>query len=399
MVGGTNLKIGGWHDQKWNAKCRELEEFKAEHGNCIVPTTEGLLGGWVHTQRTARKKGKLSKQRIQRLDEIGFVWNPRGPPWDERFRELTRYKAEHGHCNVLQSQGSLGIWVSTQRVAYKNRKLVAGRAQKLNDIGFDWGTTRGALTTWDERLRELTKYKAEHGHCNVPAIQGPLGKWVDHQRSARKKGKLSKERIEQFDDLGFNWGTTLPTWDERLGELTNYKSKHSDCNVAQSHGPLGHWVNTQRATRKKGKLSEERVQKLETIGFVWNPLSTQPLPWNSRYRELEAFKANQGHCNVPQGQGSLGEWVKNLRQRKGNLSKKRIQQLDELGFNWGTTRGSSPTWQDRYNELKEYKKEHGDCNVPLNHGPLGLWVSIQRKVRTRLLSKERIQLLNEIGFE
>ena len=34
-------------------------------------------------------------------------------------------------------------------------------------------------------------------------------------------------------------------------------------------------------------------------------------------------------------------------------------------------------------ELKKYKKEHGDCNVPLDYGPnptLGIWVDSQRKV-------------------
>ena len=53
----------------------------------------------------------------------------------------------------------------------------------------------------------------------------------------------------------------------------------------------------------------------------------------------------------------------------------------------------------RYNELKEYKSKHGDCDVPLNQGPLGLWVSIQRKHKYKLLSKERVQLLNEIGLQ
>ena len=32
---------------------------------------------------------------------------------------------------------------------------------------------------------------------------------------------------------------------------------------------LGKWVERQRATRKDGKLSEERAQKLDQIGFEW----------------------------------------------------------------------------------------------------------------------------------
>ena len=33
---------------------------------------------------------------------------------------------------------------------------------------------------------------------------------------------------------------------------------------------LGIWITTQRTTYKKGTLSEERIEKLESIGMVWN---------------------------------------------------------------------------------------------------------------------------------
>ena len=49
------------------------------------------------------------------------------------------------------------------------------------------------------------KYKAKHGHCNVPTRQGSLGKWVNNQRSAYTKGKLSVERVRKLDDIGFGW--------------------------------------------------------------------------------------------------------------------------------------------------------------------------------------------------
>ena len=35
------------------------------------------LGSWTSTQRTLFNKGKLSTDRIKRLDDAGFVWNAR----------------------------------------------------------------------------------------------------------------------------------------------------------------------------------------------------------------------------------------------------------------------------------------------------------------------------------
>ena len=103
--------------------------------------------------------------------------------WDEWFRELDAFKAKHGHCNVPQKQGPLGVWVHSQRP--KKGKLSEDRAQKLDDLGFNWGTRRGPRGTWDERLGALTDYKSQHGHCNIPQRQGPLGSWASSQRTGR----------------------------------------------------------------------------------------------------------------------------------------------------------------------------------------------------------------------
>ena len=55
---------------------------------------------------------------------------------------------------------------------------------------------------------ELVAYEAIHGHTNVPQNDNEnkkLGKWVMNQRSAKKKKKLSKERVKLLNEIGFNW--------------------------------------------------------------------------------------------------------------------------------------------------------------------------------------------------
>ena len=260
------LRMG--HEEKWNAKCRDLEAFKAKQGHCNVPRGHGNMGRWVADQRTARKNEKLCEDRVQKLDALGFDWALK-LTWNERLDELTKYKAEHGHCNVPRSHESLGRWVDKQRVKRKKGKLLSEeRVQKLGDIGFVWNPT----PSWDERLGELVKYKAEHGDCNVPQSQGSLGTWVNNQRIARKRGKLSEERARKLDALGFDWSprSTQPTWEESLGELTEYKAEHGHCNVPMRQGSLGKWVDSQRQAYKNGQMDVGRVQKLEGIDFVWN---------------------------------------------------------------------------------------------------------------------------------
>ena len=55
-------------------------------------------------------------------------------------------------------------------------------------------------------------------------------------------------------------------------ELVAYKAIHGHTNVSKNDNEnkkLGKWVNTQRNAKTKDKLSEERVNKLNEIGFVW----------------------------------------------------------------------------------------------------------------------------------
>lgn len=150
-----SLEPANRRDRNWDAMCRNLEDYKAAHGHSNVPRGSSL-GAWVHAQRTARKKDRLSGDRVRKLDRLGMNWG-NAQRWDERLDELTRYKAAHGHCKVAEKQGPLGTWVLTQRKARRRDKLSEDRVRRLDELGFDWGTARAAPSTWDNRAEELAR--------------------------------------------------------------------------------------------------------------------------------------------------------------------------------------------------------------------------------------------------
>jgi len=47
--------------------------------------------------------------------------------------------------------------------------------------------------SWEERYGELLEFKEEHGHVIVPQKSGPLGTWVKGQRTGYKKMKAEKK--------------------------------------------------------------------------------------------------------------------------------------------------------------------------------------------------------------
>jgi predicted helicase len=108
-------------------------------------------------------------------------------------------------------------------------------------------------------------------------------------------------------------------WDYFFGQLKKYKKQHGHCNVTQRENfTLNRWVGTQRSRFKIGKLSAERVQRLNSIGFDWNPFATV---LQKRLAELREFKKRFGHSNVPFNwpeNPALAEWVTEMRKRGRN---------------------------------------------------------------------------------
>jgi hypothetical protein len=260
---------------RWETLFGELLAYKAEHGDTNVPVNwKTGLGQWVSHQRSDKNDGSLLEDRIRRLDEIGFEWDSYGTHWDNWFRELLTYKAEHGDTNVPARCGNgLGSWVSNQRQRKKLGALSEENIQRLDGIGFYWGASISKLG-WEARFRELCEYQTKHGDLNVPQrFPTGLGRWISMQRKLKKDGTHLEDRIRRLNEIGFVWDALEWTWEESFTELFAYKEKHGDTNVPQSWPTgLGSWVSHQRSNKSNGTLSVERMQRLDEIGFEWNPM-------------------------------------------------------------------------------------------------------------------------------
>eukprot|EP00976_Prorocentrum_cordatum_P037245 757300-Prorocentrum_minimum.AAC.2 len=89
-----------------------------------------------------------------------------------------------------------------------------------------------------------------------------------------------------------------------------------------------------------------------------------------------------------------------LARRKGILPEGHRQRLEELGLVWKPTQS---LWEQRLQELVEFKATFGHCNVPNgweHNRPLALWVPKKRQqYRQGELSIEKVKALTELGFQ
>ena len=174
--------------------------------------------------------------------------------------------------------------------------------------------------------------------------------------SAKKGEDVVSDDSTYFENYYFKQNTKkfrdyqTSQWEKRYKELiqvylnTGRSAVH---HADASEKGLARWIKRQRAQyklRQEGKpssMTDERIQKLNLINFVWDSHNTV---WEDRVLELEDFRVKHGHCNVtssnyPTG-GTLVSWVKSQRRqyrmmkegKKSNLSPRRICQLESLGF-------------------------------------------------------------------
>lgn len=79
--------------------------YHGAHKHLHVPidhiTDDGYpLGQWIHLQRKTCRAGHLDPQRMQALDTLGMLWDPRATRWEKGAIHAGTYRARHGHLRV-----------------------------------------------------------------------------------------------------------------------------------------------------------------------------------------------------------------------------------------------------------------------------------------------------------
>ncbi len=190
-------------------------------------------------------------------------------------------------------------------------------------------------------------------------------------------------------------------WNRRYQELIEFKKAYGHSNVPgewAQNPQLGLWVANQRYRKHHLKPLQKRL--LDRLQFDWSPAETL---WRTHVEELQKFRKQNGHCNVPPkypANPALGSWVAELRQRaKNKVPERWKRRLAALKFDWSPAR--TQWWESRFSEVSAFRKQFGHCRVP-KHWPanpaLGDWVSTQRAQRA-MLSPSRRRRLDKLGFD
>ncbi|MFD6329281.1 Helicase associated domain protein [Streptomyces niveus] len=328
----------------WEEYYGAARAYQQANGNTDISqdwvTTEGLrLGNWWHKQRVAYHADDLSAERQELLEKLGIVWDPLNESWTATYQEVKHLAERQGHFvfdeSVVTSQGVTVLnWCTMQRTRRRSGKLPEHRINLLNAIGFPWD---GAQDRWMRRYRDLkTIYDRRKSLLRLPATS-PEAKWLEGQRVGHRNGRLAAWQTELLKEVGIDfadrrdaaWRTTYDTL-RTFHARTGHWSPPADL-VTVDGVRVQTWSRAQRQNRKNGGLSSEHEALLTAINFPWDPAQER---WDARCAELQSFRTEFGHLNVPAG--PLNSWLYQQRKkhRQGILSASAQQRLSAIDALW-----------------------------------------------------------------
>eukprot|EP00986_Skeletonema_menzelii_P018221 scaffold26585_cov131-Skeletonema_menzelii.AAC.3 len=188
------------------------------------------------------------------------------------------------------------------------------------------------------------------------ADERKLALWREDVINAKKRNALDEEQKYLLDYIKFCFPVRkgdafATTFQKNLVALKEWKEKNGEKLLlvprpAKWKGEddedidIGNFIhNARKMKRKKDAgentfLTEGMIASLDKLDMVWENVSNAQ--WQLNYDELKAFIRKEGHPDVPQKQGKLGQWVSNQRKsyNKGSLSDYYISKLNEVNFKW-----------------------------------------------------------------
>lgn len=250
-----------------------------------------------------------------------------------------------------------------------------------------------------EEMQVATSYYRSLGEADQ--IINDKFKIIDELRNCR-------ELFEKLNDA------LTATWDMYYASAKQYYKENGNLEVparyiTEEGYALGGWLNNQKAIRKGtivGKLTEDQIHKLDSIGMIWDSLDYF---WEQNFKLAKEYYLTSGNLDIPTNYKStdgkhLGNWI--LRQRQlykaNTLTDEQIKKLDSIGMDWMDR--VDRIWENGFIEAKNYSEEYGNLSVPKNYRsntdfPLGIWIQRQRSLyKNNKISEDRIKRLTDIGM-
>lgn len=284
-------------EAKWEKQYSQLRSYFKKQGHSRVSSSKhSELSDWVKLQRSERRNGALSDDRVAQLDELSFWWGKdkkdkkankgakaERDKFEEFYLQLQDFYREKGHTRAPLTT-NLGVWAQKQRTKLREDTISPEHRARLEEINFDYelqsekkkkSQASDKTNTWDNQCDLLAAFYHEHGHFVVPK-RHDLSNWVTSQRRAYREGRLKKEYQDKLEGMHFVWTEAAAVesqknWEKNYDKLKRFKQRKGHSFVQRDDDILlWRWTEKNDFRQRRGTLPRKRYERLARIGF-WDP--------------------------------------------------------------------------------------------------------------------------------
>lgn len=281
-------------EDPWEVKYQLAKVYSEAHGGSLnVPAdtvADGVwLNKWLNEQKLigeGKRKKKLTNEQRQKLESIGMVFGKTSSDrsWEAHYLFVKSYIEQTGDLDIPKEMTdsesvNIRLWLDRQLLRAKKGQLEKEKAEKLHDLGFKFEP----VDSFDLGFSHAKEYFEQYGNLLVKngyksADGYNLSTWIKNIRS--KKERLSDEQIKILDGIGMIWNTFDHLWNEMFNEAKKYACHDQPLKIpkhqlASNGRDLYDWYVRQRRQFLAGKLSDDKVDKLLSIGAELQPCYTK----------------------------------------------------------------------------------------------------------------------------
>lgn len=410
-----------------------LVEYKEQHGDLFVPynyvTDDGFKLGSRCVEIRKKKNGRktylgnpiyLTNKEIEKLEQIGFIWDKIDIVWNEKFNLVKEYCSINSltindiSYSVIYKEIRIGAWVRNQ---LNNIRIGKYDNSYKKDVLFEYGLVLDKqFYNWYKNYLDYVSYLRKNGlKCNQ-LKKGAVGSsgidLYDFEFTCKKnyrRGTLSNKKIKLLEECGFDFtyfrDKVLDIFEDKIKKYLSDSKNDSSM----------YWIREIKKKYNNGKLSSDELSLLKKYNIVdsFGVFYNFNNPYVAAYERGEFLGKLYNSCKdvernslndfgIKIGAGTISDFC------AGNypyntihgLQFKYVTSRDEIlsGVNKPDLSGLNLNFKNKVKYLSEIYPQKIPKNMIYKNFRLGSWLGKQRTLYKRgELSDLRLSFFKEFG--
>ena len=363
--------------EHFEQRIQELKVFYEKYGDSPKYDgkrgIEGNLAKWINSRRNEKKNGKLTFERIQRIETVfkeWWSWNHQDDAFEDNIEKVNAFFNEHGEPPKKKGKRVkeifLASWITKCRFYKRNGILTHKRIKLIETVFKEWWSWDPILDFFEGKIEEVDAFYKKHGeppkHNGIRENEPSLWCWLNRRRLDKRKGILTPEKIHRIESVfkeWWKWDLFADAFEDKIEEIYAFYKEHGE--PPKKKGKRGNetilavWIMTRRSDKKKGILTPEKIQRIETVFKDWWSWDRICDGFEDKIEEVDAFYNEHGEPPKKKGkrenENFLWQWIiaRRKEKRKGVLTPERIQRIETMfkdWWSWGKTSNTASASMD-----------------------------------------------------